>query len=583
MRSGFVVVALFLCAVLVRAEGPAAGKVGSVVEPFALKDAAGEEWSLKTLKDKKAVVVVFVGTECPVNNAYLPKLTELRKAYQEKGVEVVAVNSNRQDTAQRVGEHAKQLKLTYPVLKDEGNVVADLFGARRTPEAFLLDDKHVIRYRGRIDDQYGIGFRRGEPTKKDLVAALDAVLAGQDVKTAETEVSGCLIGRVTKPTSEKGVTYAKEVSRIFQNKCQECHRPGEVGPFSLTSYEDAAGWAAMIREVVKDGRMPPWHADPKHGSFSNDRRLTPAERDVLLGWVDAGCPKGDDKDLPPKKYWPEGWTIGKPDKVIEMAKEYKVPARSLFGIPYQYSMVDSNFEEDVWVQAAEARPGNRAVVHHIIVYVIPPGGQRGPREDGIGRDLLVAYAPGDMPLKLEPGTAKKIKKGSQFVFQMHYTPNGEEATDRSSVALIFAKEPPKQEAKTRGIAQRDLSIPPGEANYKSVSTTTFDRDAVLVSMMPHMHLRGKSFQYEVVYPGDKRETILSVPHYDFGWQTSYRLAKPLALPKGTRIECTAYFDNSPENANNPNPRARVRWGDQTWEEMMIGFVDYYYVDNPDKK
>jgi peroxiredoxin len=577
MRIAFAIFAFFLIIITVHADAPAVGKVGSKVEAFALKDTHGQSWSLKTLKDKKAIVVVFVGTECPVNNAYLPKLNELRETYTDKGVEVVAINSNRQDSAERIAELVKAHKLTYPVLKDEGNVIADLFGARRTPEAFLLDAQQTIRYRGRIDDQFGIGFRRAEVGKQDLIEALDAVLANKDVKTTETEVSGCLIGRVAKSTKEASVTYTKEVSRILQNRCQECHRAGQVGPFALTTYEEAAGWSAMIREVVKDNRMPPWHADPKHGSFSNDRRLDPMERDLLLGWVDQGCPKGDDKDLPAKKVWPDGWAIGKPDKIFEMKEEFKVPSRALFGVPYKYFTVDSGFDEDVWVQAAEARPGNRAVVHHIIIYVIPPSGERGPREDGIGRDLLVAYAPGDIPLVLEPGAAKKIKKGSKIVFQMHYTPIGEEMKDRSSVGMIFAKEPPKFEAKTRAISQQRFAIPAGDANYKVVSTTALDRDAMLVSLMPHMHLRGKSFKYDVTFPDGKTETILSVPHYDFAWQTSYRLTKPLALPKGTKIDCTAYFDNSADNLNNPNPRVTVLWGDQTWEEMMIGFIDYYYT------
>jgi hypothetical protein len=307
------------------------------------------------------------------------------------------------------------------------------------------------------------------------------------------------------------------------------------------------------------------------------------ERDMLLAWVDQGCPKGEDKELPAPREWPEGWTIGKPDKVYEMPQTYKVPARTLFGIPYQYFVVDAKLEEDAWVQAAEVRPGNRAVVHHVLVYVKPPRIDPETAVDKIGRGLLVAYAPGDVPLELAPGMAKKIPKGSMLVFQMHYTPNGEELTDRTSVGIIFAKEPPKQEARTRAIAQKQFAIPPGDGNYKVTSTTTFDRDGVLVSLMPHMHLRGKSFQYEVVYPDGKKETLLSVPRYDFGWQTSYRLAKPLELPKGTRIECTAFFDNAATNPNNPNPLATVRWGDQTWEEMMIGFADYYYVGNPDKK
>src|SRR5262245_1371635 len=489
-----------------------AGKVGTRVESFTLKDTAGKSWSLDDVKDRKAVVVVFLGTECPVNNAYVGRLAELHKAYEPQGVQFVGVNANRQDTAARVAEHAKKNAIPFPVLKDEGNVVADRFGAVRTPEALVLDADRVIRYRGRIDDQFGVGVKRPAPTRRDLAEALDEVLAGKPVTKAETEVAGCLIARVARPKAEGGVTYGKEVSRILQNRCQECHRPGQVGPFALMKYEDAAAWADNIREVVTDGRMPPWHADPAHGKFSNDRRLPAEEKEQLLAWIKQGCPKGDDKDLPPPKELVEGWRIGKPDVVLSMTKEYKVPATApAKGIEYQYFAVPTDFKEDVWVQAAEAKPGNRAVVHHMIVYVRHPDNQARKPADGIGAGFLSAYAPGDMPLVLEPGRAKKIPKGSQLVFQMHYTPNGTEQADRSSVGLIFAKEPPKQEVRTRGIAQQHFGIPPGDDNYKVVSATVFHDDAVLLTLMPHMHLRGKSFEYRVVYP-DRKSTRLNSSH-----------------------------------------------------------------------
>jgi hypothetical protein len=265
-----------------------------------------------------------------------------------------------------------------------------------------------------------------------------------------------------------------------------------------------------------------------------------------------------------------------------MTRACDVPAKAgRSGIPYLYFQVETNFTEDKWIQAAQIRPGAREVVHHVIVYVIKPGEKRGPGEDGIGTGFLVAYAPGDMPFACPPGSAKKIPKGARLVFQMHYTPNGRAQSDRSSVALIFAKEPPDREVKTRGIATRRLLIPPEAGDHLVHSETTFRQDTLLLSMSPHMHLRGKSFAYHAVFPDGKVQELLSVPKYDFNWQTTYRLEKPLLLPAGTRIECTAHFDNSDKNPNNPDPKKAVRWGDQTWEEMMIGFVDY--VALPDKK
>jgi hypothetical protein len=504
----------------------------------------------------------------------------LSKEYSAKGVTFVAINANHQDTAEKIGKHVAEYKIPFPVLKDENNRVADKFEAKRTPEAFLLDGERAVRYRGRIDDQFGIGYKRNAPTRRALVEALDEVLAGKTVTEAQTPVSGCLISRAPKPKADATITYTQQVSRLVQKNCQECHRPGQIGPMALETYDDVSSWSETIREVVSEQRMPPWNADPKYGHFANDRRLATAECETILAWIKEGCPKSDDKDLPPKKEFPEGWRIGKPDAVFEMQESFTVPAKApKGGVEYKYFGVETSFDEDRWIQAAEAKPGNPGVVHHIIVYVAPTREKRGQRrEDGIGEGFLAPFAPGDMPAVFPEGSAKKLPKGATLIFQMHYTPNGVEGKDRSSVGLIFTKQPPKHEVRTRSIAKKEFVIPAGDANYKVVSSSTFKEDAELLSLLPHMHLRGKDFDYRVTYPDGKSEIILSVPHYDFSWQTSFRLAKPLPLPAGTRIECTAHFDNSKDNRNNPDPTKDVRWGDQTWEEMMIGFVDYVVAD-----
>jgi hypothetical protein len=344
----------------------------------------------------------------------------------------------------------------------------------------------------------------------------------------------------------------------------------------LMTYDDVAPWSAMIKEVVNERRMPPWHADPKIGKFHNSRNLSDAERDALITWIDQGCPKGDEKDAPAPRVFPDTWSIGTPDAVFEMPQAFNVPATApAKGVPYKYFIVPTNFDEDRWVQAVEAQPGNRSVVHHIIVYVLVDGKKRGPTgQDGIGKGMLVAYAPGDFGAVFPPESAKRIPKGATLVFQMHYTPNGTAQSDRSKVGLIFAKSPPKHEVLSRAITQQLFFLMPGRDNQTVKSTTTFNDDVTVWALFPHMHLRGKSFDYEVVYPDGKREIVLSVPRYDFAWQETYRLERPLELPAGTRINCTAHFDNSAGNPNNPDPTKMVRWGDQTWEEMMIGFVDY---------
>jgi peroxiredoxin len=568
-----------------RADTRASVQSAKTVKAFTLKDSAGKAWSLADAQGKKAVVVLFLGTECPINNQYLPRLADLHKTYGDR-VAFVGINSNVHDTPTRIAGHLKANGIPFPVLKDSANVVADDFGARRTPEAFVLSPSGKVLYQGRIDDQIGIGYKRKAPSRGDLEEAIKEVLAGKAVSKPQTDVAGCIIARAIEPKKTGTITWTKQVSRVFQERCQECHRPGQVGPMPLLTFEDALSWSEMIREVVSEKRMPPWHADPKHGKFLNDRSLTAQQRDTILGWIEQGCPKGDMADLPSAKKWETGWGIGKPDVVFEMPTEYTVPAEAgKSGIAYKYFVVPTKFTEDRWVQAAEARPGAREVVHHIIVYIVDRsrlgrglgGGRTGEARDGIGNGFLVAYAPGDMPLRLEPGQAKKVPKGAALAFQMHYTPDGVERKDRSAVGLIFAKQPPKHEVRTRSVAQRWINIPPGATNEEVTSRSTFDRDAELLSMMPHMHLRGKDFKYVVVFPDGKKETLLSVPRYDFNWQSNYRLTKPLRLPAGTRIECTAHFDNSDGNPNNPDPKARVRWGDQTWQEMMIGFVDYAYV------
>ncbi len=554
---------------------------------FSLKDAAGREVSLADFKDKKAIVVVFVGTECPVNTYYMPRLKELHDEYAAKGVQFLAVNSNTQDPADRVAEHARKHRVPFPVLKDPDQKVADLFGAERTPSAFVLDSRRAVRYCGRIDDQYGVGFQRPRPNRRDLAEALDEILTGKPVTVARTEAAGCLIGRAREETGAGKITYTKQIARILQKNCQECHRPGQIGPFSLLTYRQARGWAEMIRENVESGRMPPWHADPRHGKFANERRLSKEDREALLAWINEGCPKGDDKDLPPSKEWTEGWWINKPDVVISMQEEFTVPANpGKKGIPYKYFTAPTNFTEDRWIQAAEARPGNRAVVHHIIVTVTPPGQASGawgaerpqtPGQRGVA-NYLVGVAPGEEPLVLPPGMGKKIPKGSKLTFQMHYTANGTEQKDRSSVGLIFCKEPPRHRVHTAAILQARFSIPPGDAKHQVVSSATYKKETVIHSFMPHMHLRGRDFEYRAEYPDGKSEVLLSVPRYDFAWQMRYVLAEPKRLPAGTKVVCTAHFDNSKDNPNNPDPAVTVRWGPQTWDEMMIGWMQYYHPE-----
>jgi mono/diheme cytochrome c family protein/thiol-disulfide isomerase/thioredoxin len=548
---------------------------------FRLEDPRDErEISFADLKDKKAIVLVFMGTECPIGNSFLPVLAGLHKDCAGKGVAFLGVNSNLQDTPARVAAHARDNEIPFPVLKDVGNRLADRLEAKRTPEALVLDPAGRVLYRGRIDDQFGIGYSRpNKPTRRDLAEAIEEVLAGKAVSVPATPVAGCLIGRVVQPKKVGPVTYSRQVSRILQKHCQECHRPGQIGPMPLMTYDDATAWSDTIREVVDERRMPPWHADPRFGHFANDRRLPDADREALLAWIDGGLPRGDDKDLPPPREFPKGWRIGKPDLIVKMPQPCKVPATAKGGVPYRYFTVDPGFTEDRWVQRAEAKADATPVVHHIVVFILPKG-QVVPDPEGPG-SILCGTAPGDLPLVLPPGCAKKLPAGAKLVFQMHYTPNGKEYADQSSVGIIFAKGPPEHRVLTKPIHNPNFvlrldKIPAGAGNYRMEAEHTFRRDAHIISFMPHMHLRGKDFLYEAVSADGKTETLLLVPRYQFSWQSGYRNREPLTVPRGTKIHCVAHFDNSAKNPSNPDPSRDVYWGDQTWEEMMVGWIEYYY-------
>ena len=366
------------------------------------------------------------------------------------------------------------------------------------------------------------------------------------------------------------VTYTKDVASILNKRCLECHRKGEVAPMAFTSYQEVRPWAKAIREAVMARKMPPWLADPHFGVFSNDRRLSQSEVDTLVDWVAAGAPEGNPKDLPPAPEYADGWTIGKPDVIIDIGTDFEVPATGV--VPYKNFTVLTGFTEDKWIVAAEIRPDKRAVVHHVIVFMTDPGMER---QAGLeGGNLLVGFAPGDPPVRFRPDTAKFLPASSKLMFQMHYTPNGTSVKDRSYVGLRFATTPPKLRAFTGRALNFGFVIPAGEPSHEVKASWTAKQDLNLYGLMPHMHLRGKDFKYTIVYPDGRDEVILNVPKYDFNWQLAYEFKEPMALPKGTRIDCVAHFDNSPNNKFNPDPAKDVRWGPQTWEEMMIGWFTY---------
>src|SRR6266540_4292531 len=413
-------------------------------------------------------------------------------------------------------------------------------------------------------------------------------------------------------------TFSKDVAPIFYAQCISCHRPGEIAPMSLLTFKDARPWARSIAAKVASGAMPPWHADPSVGDFLNARRLNETEKSVILRWANGGAPEGDPKDLPDPPVHTDGWSIGQPDVILSMQEDYPIPATGT--VAYQYFEVPANFDEDRWIKAWEMRPGNRRAVHHVIVAVKPPApatpssvpqtvnaprpqplftmadgmeipaGQTGgrqlppgqrkplgpndrPRPRGLGPSIG-GYVPGNSWRVFPEGTAIRLPAGSSLVFQVHYTPIGEATTDRTRLGLIFTKERPKTPLSSAALVNGSLHIPAGAADHQVDAEMTINRDILLFSLVPHTHVRGKRWLYEVIFPDGRKETILSVPNYDFDWQHEYIFRQPLPLPAGTRIHAVAWYDNSPANKSNPNPKAEVWWGDQTWEEMMFTGITY---------
>ena len=393
------------------------------------------------------------------------------------------------------------------------------------------------------------------------------------------------------------VTFTRDVAPILEKKCQACHRPGEAAPFSLLTYQQARPWAKAIKEAVRLKKMPPWFADPHYGKFSNDHSLAAKDVDAIAAWADAGAPEGDPKDLPAPLSFVEGWSIPKPDVVFQPPQAFEIPASGT--IEYQKIIVPSGFTEDKWVQFAEARPGDRARIHHMILYVREPGSHwlkdakpgvffvapkpadnEAVDTSALPSDFLVGYAPGQPPEILPPGQAKLIKAGSDLVLEIHYTTNGAAATDHGSkFGLVFARVAPKERVLTLSATNGTFKIPPGDPNYRVDAEFQLGTTVKLAGLHPHMHGRGKDFEYRIVYPNGETQTLLRVPRYNWHWQLWYNLAEPIVLPKGAKIECTAHFDNSPNNPDNADPTKEVSWGDQSWDEMMVGFFNLVFPAN----
>jgi peroxiredoxin len=579
-------------------EALTAAKLGQKIANVEFVDRAGQKSTLQELKGKKAVVAVFLSFECPISTSYSPLLSDLAKRYADRGVAVVGICCNDGETPESVAKQAEQFKLGFPVYYDGRGVAVAAFKAEKTPEAFVLDHNFVLRYRGRIDDGYAARLKKNLQIKShDLEAALDEVLGGKAVSKPITEVVGCAIIGEREVKRDGRVTYYRDVVPILQVRCQECHRPDQVGPFSLMTFKQAVTWAQDIKDYTTSRQMPPWKITTGI-PFQHERRLSDKEIATLAAWVDEGTPEGNPSDAPPPARFVEGWQLGKPDVILSTTEDFIVGpgGRDLFRV----FVLPTNLKDDRYVVAYEVKPGNPRVVHHTLNFIDTKGeGRRieeraklrakdrkdsdvdcGPGYSvamGVGfdaRDGLGGWAPGQRPQPLPEGYGFFLPKGSDLVVQVHYHRNGRIERDRLQIGLYFAKKSDGMKAYKGGvIAGRFFAIPPDDPKFKVTGSTAVTHECVLRSIMPHMHLLGREIKVTLKRPQGPTQTLLEIGNWDYNWQETYFLKEPIKLAVGSVLNVEAIYDNSDGNTNNPNnPPLAVTFGEQTTNEMCFVFL-----------
>lgn len=564
-----------------------------------IRDAAGKP---VRLPEAKATVVVFLSFECPVSNAYAASLAELAKEYAPKNVTVIGLCPCDVPAAE-VEKQAREFRLGFPVYKDVGLAAVDALKAATTPEAFVVDRHGKLRYRGRIDNGYYARLKKNpQVTSQDLRNALDDLLAGRPVRQPATPSVGCPIIRERPATvANAAVFYHRDVAPILQGRCQSCHRPGEVGPFALTTYKQAVNWATDIKEYARDRKMPPWKPSEAVHAFADDRRLTDKEIATLTAWVDAGMPEGDPKDAPPPAKFVSGWQLGPPDLVLTVPADFTIgpSGTDLF----RCYALPTGLTEDKYVVAYEVRPGNPRVVHHTLNFIDTSGRGRAMERDqrerdkdaadledhgpgysrrmGVGflpRGGIGGWAPGQQPHVVPDGVGFFLPKNSDIVLQVHYHRTGRTETDRTQIGLYFAKKPVAHTIEPVVISPSirnplNFFIPPGVDEYPIKGSIWLEKDCTVYSVMPHMHLIGRRIKVTITPPGGQPETLIAINDWDYNWQETYYFKQPLRVKAGTRFDIEGVYDNSSKNPFNPNdPPKVVRFGEQTTNEMCFGFL-----------
>lgn len=539
------------------------------VPNFNLLDLRGRNHELRRV-EAKAVVLFFTGNGCPIARKSVDKLKGLNDRFG-KEVAFWMVNTYNSDSLEDCRKEYRDFDMRPLLyLRDPKQGLALALGVERTAEVVAIrTDTWRVFYQGAIDDQFSEGAQRPAPSQKYLETALTQFRAGQDIVIPRTRAHGCLLSFCVDDPIDSKTWFATKVAPLLREQCATCHRAGGIGPWAMDSYEQVKDYSRMIEEVLLTARMPPWHADPDYGHWANDRSLTCEQAQTLLRWVTAGSPRGDGPDplrqsLPSQPDWP----LGSPSFTVQLPEPQQIPANGV--LDYRHISIDPHLTNDVWLAGLDVKPGNRLVVHHVIVRAKWPNGP----DDGSGYGVnLAGWAPGMVNAKFEPGTGKKLPRGATLDLELHYTTVGSPQTDQTQIAFYVLPSRPEREVTTRSAIQTDLNITPGSDESRDSAVYGFTRPATLYSLMPHMHLRGKWMRFELLLPNGHRETLLNVPRYDFNWQTVYRLAEPRHVPKGAWLLVTGGFDNSAANPSNPAPNKRVEFGLQSWDEMFIGFFD----------
>lgn len=528
---------------------------------------------------RKATVMFFLSTDCPVAMQYTPRINRLVEEFGAKGVEFKAYFPNEMESKEAVEQYVRERKYTFDYELDPAGAVARAKGVKTIPTAVLLDERGKVAYLGAIDDA-----KQPESVKKSYLRdALTAVISGKRPPVTKTSAFGCLLMAGPEPPSVAKVNYAEHVAPILFRSCTTCHRPGEVAPFSLTNYDEARKWADNIAAVTKRRSMPPWKAVPGYGEFHAENRLTDLEIATLQNWALAKAPRGDVAKEPKAPIFPKGWALGEPDLVVSPSKTFKLPAegRDI----YRHFVLKTNLKEPVWVTGIDAKPGNRRVVHHVIAFLDGKGraakldGREMDGQDGynafgapgfIPDGALGGWAPGSQPISLPKGVGFRLDPGVDIVLQVHYHLTGKEEVDQTKLGLYFSKKPAEREVRIQWLANPIFRLKAGDANAVVKLTVPIFQDQICYGVMPHMHMLGKSMKAEAELPDGTRKPLIWVQDWDFNWQFTYAFKEPISLPRGSKVHIEAVYDNSANNPNNPNsPPKDITWGEETTDEMFL--------------